>query len=185
MQGQQTKQKQSGSSVASGGAGGVVDSAGISQVASGIALQSVDKITSGLNEFSLRVSKVLEIISTLAQFRQLQGSIGGLPRVTGLWEGREGSVDEEEGSSAALPGDEREGSTVEAGFPGRAKGFHGDRLLLSTLKEESVVSTGTGSSRGSGRRGTAAGMEEETREGGEKEEAEDSKVSKQKNHLRK
>ena len=54
----------------------------------GVALCDVDQITNELGEFSARVANVLDIIATLAQFRQLnlQGKLEGLPRVAGLWE---------------------------------------------------------------------------------------------------
>ena len=54
----------------------------------GIALSDVDQITRELTDFSVRVSKVLDIISTLTQFRQLNmhRKLEGLPRVGGLWE---------------------------------------------------------------------------------------------------
>ena len=53
-----------------------------------IALSDIDQITHDLRDFSARVSKVLDIISTLAQFRQLNmhRKLEGLPRVAGLWE---------------------------------------------------------------------------------------------------
>lgn len=54
----------------------------------GITLYDVDQITNELGEFSTRMLKVLDIISTISQFRQLNmsGKLEGLPRVAGLWE---------------------------------------------------------------------------------------------------
>jgi hypothetical protein len=59
-----------------------------SSTPAGIALSDIDQITRELTDFSVRVSKVLDIISTLAQFRQLNmhKKLEGLPRVAGLWE---------------------------------------------------------------------------------------------------
>lgn len=59
-----------------------------SSTPAGIALSDVDQIMRELMDFSVRVSKVLDIISTLAQFRQLNmhRKLEGLPRVGGLWE---------------------------------------------------------------------------------------------------
>ena len=59
-----------------------------SSTPAGIALSDIDQITRELMDFSVRVSKVLDIISTLAQFRQLNTDrkLEGLPRVAGLWE---------------------------------------------------------------------------------------------------
>ena len=121
---------------------------------SGIALQNVDKITVGLSDFSQRVSKVLEIISTLSQFKQLQGNIRGLPRISGLWDvdevvgeerGEDGARDDggDGGGDESLPvgsgvkvksleGREEEGGT-------RDPGVVVARGRLSTLKEESLV----------------------------------------------
>ena len=54
----------------------------------GVPLSNIDKITHELRDFSTRVLKVLDIISTLAQFWQLnmKRKLEGLPRVAGLWE---------------------------------------------------------------------------------------------------
>ena len=110
---------------------------------SGIALQNVDKITVGLSDFSQRVSKVLEIISTLSQFKQLQGDVRGLPRISGLWDvdevvgeerGEDGGGDEPVGSGVKVESlkEEEEAGTRDAGMVvGRGR--------LSTLKEESLV----------------------------------------------
>ena len=59
-----------------------------SSTPAGIALSDVDQITCELMDFSVRISKVLDIISTLAQFQQLNmdRKLEGLPRVAGLWE---------------------------------------------------------------------------------------------------
>ena len=59
-----------------------------SSTPAGIALSDIDQITCELMDFSVRVSKVLDIISTLAQFRQLNihRKLEGLPRVADLWE---------------------------------------------------------------------------------------------------
>ena len=51
---------------------------------SGVGLQQADIIAANMNEFSSRVMQVIEIVSTLAQFRTLVGNIRGLPRVPGL-----------------------------------------------------------------------------------------------------
>ena len=115
---------------------------------SGISLQNVDKITVGLSDFSQRVSKVLEIISTLSQFKQLQGNIRGLPRISGLWDVDE-EVGEERGEDGV--GDEplpvgsgvkveslKEGGEEEKAGTGDA-GMVVGRGRLSTLKEESLV----------------------------------------------
>ena len=61
-------------------------STNLAVTSSGVSLQNNEKIAAGLNEFSLRVNRVLDIISTLAQLKQLQGRVLGLPRVAGLWE---------------------------------------------------------------------------------------------------
>lgn len=129
---------------------------------SGIALQNVDKITVGLSDFSQRVSKVLEIISTLSQFKQLQGNVRGLPRISGLWDvdevvgeergedgagddGRDGGGDggEDGGGDESLPVGSSvkvkllEGGEEEDGT--RDPGVVVARRRLSTLKEESLV----------------------------------------------
>ena len=59
-----------------------------SSTPTGIALSDIDQITRELMDFRVRVSKVLDIVSTIAQFRQLNmhGKLEGLPRVGGLWE---------------------------------------------------------------------------------------------------
>lgn len=59
-----------------------------SSISAGIALSDIERITYELRDFSVRVSKVLDIISTLSQFRQLNmhRELEGLPRVAGLWE---------------------------------------------------------------------------------------------------
>lgn len=53
----------------------------------GISLHNMDMIMSDFNAFSARVLKILDVISTLAQFRQLNihGKLEGLPRMAGLW----------------------------------------------------------------------------------------------------
>ena len=53
----------------------------------GISLHNMDMIMSDFNAFSARVLKILDVISTLAQFRQLNscGKLEGLPRIAGLW----------------------------------------------------------------------------------------------------
>ena len=116
----------------------------------GIALQSVNKITAGLDDFSLRVSKVLEIVSTLSQFRQLQSDVRGLPRIAKLWD-----VDGMGEGSETDGGDEllSEGGSVQLESLGRREKEEeiigtgdtadGERAAvrgrLSTLKEESLV----------------------------------------------
>ena len=104
----------------------------IPQTASGIPLHNVDKITSGMNDFGLRVSRVLEIVSTLARFRELQGHMGGLPRIAGLWDLEEEVIPEggSEGRSSSLP-EEPGGSGVKLVTRGP----------LSTLREESLMSS--------------------------------------------
>ena len=59
-----------------------------SSTPAGISLSDIDQITRELTDFSIRVSKVLDIISTLAQFQQLNmhRKLEGLPRVASLWE---------------------------------------------------------------------------------------------------
>ena len=141
----------------------------------GVSLGDVDQITSELGDFSLRVSKVLDVISTLAQFRQLNlhGKLEGLPRVAGLWElslpgGEDYSETETQGRSIATS--KRESPEIlitGANGESRSKGgsesditlttpdfleqmitkhdkLPGDltsEYALSTLKEESVVSS--------------------------------------------
>ena len=114
---------------------------------SGIALQNVDKITVGLSDFSQRVSKVLEIISTLSQFKQLQGDVRGLPRISGLWDvdevvgkerGEDGGGDEPVGSGVKVES-LKEGREEEEEAGTRDAGMVVGRGRLSTLKEESLV----------------------------------------------
>ena len=54
---------------------------------SGLLHCSMDKVLSGMNEFTSLVSKVLELISTLAQFTKFskEKKVRGLPRFSGLW----------------------------------------------------------------------------------------------------
>ena len=52
----------------------------------GVALQNVDQITASLREMASRISQVMEVVSTLAQFRSAVDGLRGLPRVSGLWE---------------------------------------------------------------------------------------------------
>ena len=135
----------------SGGIETVNNGSSVLSSPSGIALQNVDKITAGLSDFSQRVSKVLEIISTLSQFQQLQGNVRGLPRISGLWDVDE-VVGEERGEDGGGDGggDEslpvgsgvkvkslEEGREEEAGT--RDPGMVVARGRLSTLKEESLV----------------------------------------------
>ena len=114
---------------------------------SGIALQNVDKITVGLSDFSQRVSKVLEIISTLSQFKQLQGDIRGLPRISGLWDvdevvgeerGEDGGGHEPVGSGVKVESLTEDGEEEEEAGT-RDAGMVVGRGRLSTLKEESLV----------------------------------------------
>ena len=53
----------------------------------GISLHNMDMIMSDFNAFSARVLKILDVISTLSQFRQLNicGKLEGLPRIASLW----------------------------------------------------------------------------------------------------
>ena len=55
-------------------------------IVTGVALTHVDQITTCLGEMNCRVSQVMEIVSTLAQFQSIVGSLRGLPRASGLWE---------------------------------------------------------------------------------------------------
>ena len=114
---------------------------------SGITLQNVDKITVGMSDFSQRVSKVLEIISTLSQFKQLQGDVRGLPRISGLWDvdevvgeerGEDGGGDEPVGSGVKVES-LKEGREEEEEAGTRDTGMVVGRGRLSTLKEESLV----------------------------------------------
>lgn len=59
----------------------------LSSSVSGISLHSTDVIMSDLSLFSARVLKVLDIIGTLSQFKQLNidSWLAGLPRIAGLW----------------------------------------------------------------------------------------------------
>ena len=54
----------------------------------GISLGDIEQITNELGDFSTRVAKVLDIISTLSQFRRLNmyGKLEGLPRIASLWD---------------------------------------------------------------------------------------------------
>jgi hypothetical protein len=54
---------------------------------SGVALHNISKIMEGMDNFTLRVTRMLEIISTLGQFMRiiLEQRIRGLPRFAGLW----------------------------------------------------------------------------------------------------
>ena len=51
----------------------------------GVGLHEVAGITAGLKELSFRVTQVMEMVSSLFQFRSLTGNLRGLPRVSGLW----------------------------------------------------------------------------------------------------
>ena len=53
----------------------------------GISLHATDIVMSDLSLFTARVLKVLDIVSTLAQFKQLNlhSRLEGLPRIAGLW----------------------------------------------------------------------------------------------------
>ena len=140
------------SAVTSAGQSLVVNSANTTVPAtpSGASLQDVDKITAGLNDFSVRVSKVLEIVSTLSQFRQLQGGIEGLPRIAGLWDlggtedGEETTDEDSEGRPASSPG----GGTPAAGVT--PSGRVTSHSPLSALKEESLASSAGSQSRKEG-----------------------------------
>ncbi len=59
----------------------------MSNSTSGIGLHNVDTIMSDLNLFSVRVLKVLDIVDTLGQFKQLNidSRLEGLPRISRLW----------------------------------------------------------------------------------------------------
>ena len=58
----------------------------------GIKLQDIELIASGVEEFGLRVTHVIDIVATLAELRKLVENIKGLPRVEGLWGAREGAA---------------------------------------------------------------------------------------------
>ena len=110
---------------------------------SGANLQDMDKITAGLNDFGVRVSKVLEIVSTLSQFRQLRASIQGLPRISGLWdlevteEGEEMIAEGSEGRPASLARD----GTPTVGVTSGHVTLQVSHSPLSALKEESLASS--------------------------------------------
>ena len=145
-----------------------------SSTPAGIALSDIDQITRELTDFSIRVSKVLDIISTIAQFRKLNmhRKLEGLPRVAGLWElSLPESYDEQSASGSQtrsidttspdvqVTGPEHEakskvgseGSDITLDTPDfleqlmkqKTAGPAGSVVSqpLSTLKEESVVST--------------------------------------------
>ena len=63
------------------------DSNNVPSTLLGIPLQNVDRITSQMNDFGGRVLRVLEIVSTLAQFEQMnvERKLESLPRISGLW----------------------------------------------------------------------------------------------------
>ncbi len=66
----------------------------------GVSLQNTEKIMAGMNDFTSRVSNLLEMVCTLGQFTRLnlEQRIKGLPRFAGLWtlEFLEGSEDDKE-----------------------------------------------------------------------------------------
>ena len=51
----------------------------------GGSLQNVDQISAKIDDFSTRVTQVVDVVATLTQFHQLLTKLRGLPRVTGLW----------------------------------------------------------------------------------------------------
>ncbi len=59
----------------------------MSSSTSGIGLHNIETIMSDLNLFSARVVKVLDIVDTLGQFKQLNidSRLEGLPWISGLW----------------------------------------------------------------------------------------------------
>ena len=104
----------------------------------GIALRDADQIAAGTDELSLRVRQVLGIVATLSQYRQLAGSLRGLPHVAGLWE-VEGGVVHKVGRGLSEVDNER--GIPLAGAQGVSKGQEeecgeGERPL-SPLREES------------------------------------------------
>ena len=70
---------------------------------SGVALHNVSKIMEGMDNFTQRVTRMLEIISTLGQFMRiiLEQRIKGLPRFAGLWR-VEGFYEEKEQEEDSL-----------------------------------------------------------------------------------
>lgn len=134
-----------------------VDSTGdVPHSTSGIILQNVDRIAVGLNDFGARVSKLLEIISTLAQFKELQDSLNGLPRIAGLWNLRNlecTNVDEDRQSHEHRVNKE-EKVTTSGGDLTRRVSLCRRQPLLSTLAEESVESM---SSQGAGEKERGGG----------------------------
>lgn len=66
----------------------------------GMPLHNTEKIMSGIDRFTLQVSNMLELVSTLGQFTRinLEQRIKGLPRFAGLWklEGLEAQGQEED-----------------------------------------------------------------------------------------
>lgn len=75
----------------------------------GVALQNTDKIMLGMNSFTLQVSNLLEMVSTLGQFTRLnfEQKLKGLPRFSRLWTlevflDSEGEMDESLGQSFNL-----------------------------------------------------------------------------------
>ena len=94
-------------------AGGIptLNPSSISPASSGVALQNVDRITAGLTAFSQRISEVLEIVSTLAQFRRLGAGAKGLPRIQHNSEAdeREDSREMAAGSEEVVENEEEEG----------------------------------------------------------------------------
>lgn len=52
---------------------------------SGVALHNVDQIAASMDEMSSRVTKIIDIVSTLSAFHNLVGNMRGLPRISGLW----------------------------------------------------------------------------------------------------
>ena len=63
-----------------------------SSVSAGLGLHQVEVIAASLNELGSRVSQVMEMASTLAQFQTLVGSLRGLPQTPGLWAAIEEAV---------------------------------------------------------------------------------------------
>ena len=128
----------------------------------GISLHATDIIMSELSLFTARVLKVLDIVSTLAQFKQLNlhSRLEGLPRISGLWH-----FDQEAGAQTVSIQDSghswgqvvpeverREGGTESSSDVTMTTPDYLEQLLqphspgglvpdgpLPTLKEESVV----------------------------------------------
>lgn len=72
---------------------------------SGLPMNQVDLIAATLNEFSSRVSQIIEITSTLAQFQSIVERLHGLPQVSGLWSVKEVAMGDTEENSLVRTND--------------------------------------------------------------------------------